>query len=448
MTTLAAEALKRSLHLRSESRDICMTLALLDEIFRDYGPLDFSVRLWNGQTWPISLERKPHFTLVVRGPGALRRMLLSRSDLYLCEAFIYGDITVEGEISGLFVLRDYLEKLRLNPRRLARLAWLWFRLPRDHSYQQFTSSRLPAHLTGFRHTIERDRKAIAFHYDVSNEFYATWLDRRMVYSCAYFPAGAEDLDTAQERKLDYICRKLRLRPGERLLDIGCGWGGLVIYAGERYGVHATGITLSKKQYDLVRERIRSAGLEDRCSVKLLDYRELPIGEPFDKLVSVGMFEHVGREKLPIYFFRAWQMLKPGGLFLNHGISGRASAQDRLRSKFIESYVFPDGELCDIGFTLGEAERAGFEIIDVESLRPHYALTLRHWISRLEANQKEALRYVDESASRIWQLFMSGAAYYFDIGRLNVYQTLLSKPTAGGPSKIPWSRTDLYLNGTQ
>jgi cyclopropane-fatty-acyl-phospholipid synthase len=370
-------------------------------------------------------------------------MLLSRSDLSLCEAFIYGDITVEGDLSGLFAVRDYLEKLRLNPQRLARLAWLWLRLPRDHRQQPATCSRLPAHLTGRRHSVRRDRKAIAYHYDLSNEFYATWLDRRMVYSCAYFPTGTEDLNTAQESKLDYICRKLRLRSGERLLDIGCGWGGLIIYAAKHYGVHAVGITLSKNQHRLAQERVRSAGLEDRCSVELLDYREVDLEQPFDKVVSVGMFEHVGREKLPIYFSRAWQMLKPGGLFLNHGIGGRATERARLKSEFIDTYVFPDGELFDIGLTLGDAEQAGFEIIDVESLRPHYALTLRHWVSRLEADQKEALRYVDEPTFRVWQLFMSGAAYYFDIGRLNVYQTLLWKPTAEGHHHVPWSRADLY-----
>lgn len=439
--------MKRAFYPTAEDPAFRIASAVLDEVFRDYGPSDFTVQLWNGQTWPIAVDREPRFTVVVRRPGALRRMLLSRRDLRLCEAFIYGDITVKGELSGLFVLRDYIEKLRLDPRRLALLAWLGLKLPRDNRQQLSTLKRPPARLAGRRHSVERDRKAVSFHYDVSNEFYAAWLDQRMVYSCAYFPTGAEDLDTAQERKLDYICRKLQLKPGERLLDVGCGWGGLVIYAAQRYGVRALGITLSREQHTFAQERIGSAGVEDRCSVELLDYREVPVGEPFDKLVSVGMFEHVGREKLPIYFSRAWQLLKAGGLFLNHGIGGRATERAKLKSDFIDAYVFPDGELFDIGLTLGEAERAGFEVIDVESLRPHYALTLRHWVSRLEANRKEALRYVDEPTFRVWQLFMSGAAYYFDIGRLHVYQTLLSKPTPGGHHHVPWSRAYLYQKVT-
>lgn len=384
--------------------------------------------------------------MVVHRPGVLRELLLSRGDLRLCEAFLYGDITVQGDLSGLFRLRDYLQDIRAEPLRLARLAWLWLRLPRDGLDQKPASRRPPANLRGRRHSVERDRKAVAFHYDVSNEFYASWLDRRMVYSCAYFPSGGDDLDAAQERKLDYICRKLRLQPGERLADIGCGWGGLVIYAAEHYGIYATGITLSKKQYDLAQECVRAAGLEDRCAVELRDYREVEVERPFDKLVSVGMFEHVGEKKLPAYFAQAWHMLKPGGLFLNHGISCRAPERDRFRSRLVESYVFPDGELCDIGAALKQAELAGFEVIDVESLRPHYARTLRHWVRRLEENREEALRFIDEPTFRVWQLFMSGAAYYFDVGRLNVYQTLLSKPTAEGRCRVPWSRADLYLDG--
>lgn len=418
-------------------------VGVLDEVFRDYGPPDFAVRLWDGQTWPASPPREPRFTILFHRPGALRRMLRSRGDLQLCEAFLRGDVSVDGDVAGLIVLRDYLEDLRLTPRRLARLAWLWLRLPGDDRAQPVATVRPPARLSGQRHSIDRDRQAITFHYDLSNEFYATWLDRRMVYSCGYFPTGKEDLDTAQERKLDHICRKLRLQAGERLLDIGCGWGGFVIHAAERYGVQAVGITLSPRQHALAQARIRAAGLHERCVVELRDYRELDHG-PFDKLVSVGMFEHVGEEQLGLYFAQAWRCLKPGGLFLNHGISEHAPKRHRRRSEFVQRYVFPDGELCDIGVALRAAELAGFEVIDVESLRPHYALTLRHWVGRLEANRADALRHVDEVAFRVWRLYMSGAAYYFETGRLNVYQALLSKPTGEGRSHVPWSRADLYL----
>lgn len=421
-------------------------VSALAEVFGDYGGPDLAVRLWDGSIWPTVLTDEPRFTVVIHHPGVLRELLLSRGDLRLCEAFIYGDITVEGDLSGLFRLRDYLQDIRAEPLRLARLAWLWHRLPRDGLDQKLASKRPPANLRGRRHSVERDRMAVAYHYDVSNEFYSLWLDKRMVYSCAYFPEGTEDLNTAQERKLDYICRKLRLRPGDRLLDIGCGWGGLVIYAARRYGVKAIGITLSERQRALAQERIRAEGLTTFCTVELRDYRDVP-SDPFDKLVSVGMFEHVGNENLALYFAKAWRALKPGGLFLNHGISGRTSGRERLKSDFVDRYVFPDGELCDIGAALERAELAGFEVIDVESLRPHYALTLRHWVRRLDEHQEEALRYVDEPTFRVWQLFMNGAAYYFDIGRLNVYQTLLSKPTAEGCSRVPWSRADLYLDGT-
>lgn len=422
---------------------IRVATAVLDEVFRDYGPPDFAVRLWDGQTWPPPAKREPRFTIVFHRPGALRGMLRSRGDLHLCEAFLHGDVSVEGDLAGLIVLRDYLEDLRLTPRRVARLAWLALRLPRDSRGRPVATARPPARLRGRRHSIERDRQAVAFHYDVSNEFYAAWLDRRMLYSCAYFPTGKEDLDTAQERKLEYICRKLRLRAGERLLDIGCGWGGLVIHAAERYGVQAVGITLSPRQHALAQARIRAAGLQERCAVELRDYREVG-AEPFDKLVSVGMFEHVGEENLALYFAQAWGLLKPGGLFLNHGISEHAPKRHRRRSEFVQRYVFPDGELCDIGVVLRAAELSGFEVLDVESLRPHYALTLRHWVRRLDANRAEALRHVDEPTFRVWQLYMSGAAYYFETGRLNVYQALLSKPTAEGQSRVPWSRADLYI----
>ena len=422
-------------------------LLVLDEVFRDYGPLDFSVRLWNGQSWPARLKGEPHFTLFVHHPDTLRRMLLSRGDLYLCEAFIYGDLTVEGELSGLLRLRDYVEELRLSPARLARLAWLWLLLPKGRSSQRSAPRRPRATLKGKRHSIYRDRKAIEFHYDLSNEFFANWLDERMIYSCGYFPTGKEDIDAAQERKLDYICRKLRLQRDERLLDIGCGWGGLVIYAAQRYGVHSMGITLSQRQHAFAQERIHRAGLKDRCRVELRDYREI-YSEPFDKLVSVGMFEHIGEARLELYFAKAFQALKPGGLFLNHGIGGGASVKDRLKSRFIDSYVFPDGELVDIGTVLREAELAGFEVIDVESLRRHYVLTLRHWVHRLQANRDRALQHVDDSTYRVWQLYMSGAAYYFDIGRLNVHQALLWKPTADRRSAAPWSRAYMYGFSTE
>jgi cyclopropane-fatty-acyl-phospholipid synthase len=255
------------------------------------------------------------------------------------------------------------------------------------------------------------------------------------------------LDTAQERKLDYICRKLRLRPGQRLLDIGCGWGGLVIYAAEHYGVEATGITLSQPQTDLANARIAAAGLSDRYCVKVCDYRKVDDPGMYDALVSVGMFEHVGSALLPAYFAQAWRLLKPGGVFLNHGIARRAISKSAHGPTFFNTYVFPDGELVPINVTLQAAEGVGFEVRDVESLREHYAMTLRHWVRRLEAAHGEALRYVDEPTYRVWRLFMSGSAYGFQSGLINVYQALLVRQNASGESGLPLTRKDWY-SGTE
>jgi len=297
-------------------------------------------------------------------------------------------------------------------------------------------------LHGRRHSTTRDRRAVTYHYDVPGEFYALWLDERMVYSCAYFATPDEDLDAAQERKLDYICRKLRLRRGEKVLDIGCGWGGLIIHAACRYGVEALGITLSEPQAELANERIRRAGLEGRCRVEVRDYREIEEWGVYDKLVSVGMFEHVGEARLPDYFSRAYRLLRPGGAFLNHGISRNPAAPVRREPTFISRHVFPDGELVPIGATLSASEGSGFEVRDVESLREHYALTLGHWVRRLENNAGEARRIVDETTYRVWRLYMSGSAHGFRTGRINVYQTLLARPDRG-ESGLPLTRSDWY-----
>jgi cyclopropane-fatty-acyl-phospholipid synthase len=276
----------------------------------------------------------------------------------------------------------------------------------------------------------------------------------MVYSCAYFPTGTEDLDAAQEAKLEHICRRLRLRPGERLLDIGCGWGGLVQYAAERYGAEVTGITLSRPQAELAQQRIAAAGLSGRCRIEVRDYRDLPTWPAFDKIVSVGMVEHVGGAKLPTYFASAYRCLRPGGLFLNHGIvrTRPAPAGDPAQwvrrllwqdGAFIQRYVFPDSELVPPGETIRHAERAGFETRDVENLREHYALTVRHWIRRLEARRDQAVRLVGEPTYRVWRLYMSGCARAFTTGSIGVVQALFSKPEPSGVTRLPWTRADLY-----
>jgi len=416
-----------------------LTLRLLDELFAGDAAHKVGVRLWDGTLWPDAAPRP--VTVVLKHPGALREMFLPANEVGLAEAYLYDDFDIEGDIEAVFDLADSLEQATLGWTRKLRVARDLLRLPAGQGRRP--GQRGPARLKGKRHSITRDRQAVTYHYDVSNDFYALWLDQRMVYSCAYFTTPDDDLDTAQARKLDYICRKLRLQPGQRLLDVGCGWGGLVMHAAEHYGVDATGITLSQPQADLANERIAAAGLADRCRVEVQDYRQVDEPDGYDALVSVGMFEHVGEAKLPQYFALAARLLKPGGVFLNHGIANRATNRPKSGPSFSDTYVFPDGELVPISTTLQVAEEAGFEVRDVESLREHYALTLRHWVRRLEAHHDQALKFVDEPTYRVWRLFMSGSAHGFTVGRLNVYQALLVWPGERGQSGLPLTRADWY-----
>ena len=428
-------------HTAEMDRAVHLTLHILDELgFAQGGAArQVGIRLWNGQRWPDDV---PHLaTLVLKHPGALRQMLLPGTELGLGESYLYDDFDIEGNVEAVFDLAEILNQNVSGLIDKLGLARDLLRLPAGPKHDHGRRGRV--RLAGQRHSAQRDRQAVTYHYDVSNEFYALWLDRRMVYSCAYFADPGEDLDTAQERKLEYLCRKLRLQPGQRLLDMGCGWGGLVIHAAQRHGVDATGITLSQPQVDLANERIAEAGLSERARAVARDYREMDEPGGYDALVSVGMFEHVGAALLPTYFERAWRLLKPGGVFLNHGIANTIEGRTRHGPSFSDTYVFPDGELVPISTTLRAAEEAGLEVRDVESLREHYALTLRHWVRRLEAHHPEALRFVDEPTYRVWRLFMSGSAHGFSTGRLNVYQTLLVKPDEKGHSGLPLTRANWY-----
>ena len=409
---------------------------LMDTLLAGYPRRDFRVRLWDGATWGAAKESR--FTLVFKHPGALHAMFSSPSELTLGEAYIHDDFDIEGDIEAAFDLADYL----LNRERsLPESFDLKERLQKLAESDRSRPSLLSIKFGDEAHTKDRDRQAISYHYDLPADFYALWLDRQMVYSCAYFAAQDEDLESAQVRKLDYICRKLRLRPGERLLDIGCGWGALVKHAADHYGVQAVGITISVPQADAARERLREAGLNDRCRVEVSDYRDIDHEQQYDKIVSVGMFEHVGEALLPQYFHRAWDLLRPGGVFLNQGIA-YSSTYHRRGPSFTDHYVFPDGELVPISTSLRAAELSGFELRDVESLREHYALTLHHWIQRLEAHRDEARSITDDTTYRIWRLYMAGSAYAFRSGRLNLYQTLLAKPLRGD-SRLPLTRAEWY-----
>lgn len=410
---------------------VTISVDFLEHLFANSRNLDFRVRFWDGTYWGSSSA--PRFTLVLKHPGALRAMFLSATEVSIGEAYIYKDFDVEGDLEAAFELSDYL---LAQERRLAQRLHLGTILGRLPAHSR---PRLLPHLHGRLHSKGRDREAVTFHYDLPREFFETFLDRRLVYSCAYFHSSRDDLHTAQEQKLDYICRKLRLRSGDRLLDLGCGWGGLIIHAAAHYGARCLGITLSAPQAQVARERIQEAGISERCSVEVCDYRDLRPDRQFDKVVSVGMFEHVGEARLPEYFQRAWQLLLPGGVFLNHGIAHSVLCKPSKPS-FTDVYVFPDGELVPINTTLRLAEEAGFEVRDLESLREHYTLTLHHWLRRLEAAAFTARQAANETSFRIWKLYIAGSAHWFRTGKLNLYQTLLCKPDHGA-SGLPLTRAD-------
>lgn len=445
---------------------ILATREVLAMLFGPAAQRAFAVRLWDGSV-EMPPSGTPPFTVVIRRPSALRRMLRPLTELSLAEAYIAGDVDIEGSMEAATVLGDLVARSVGTPRAYLRLLRAAGTLPATDSVDalgnaaqaSLTGAATPRaarrlYLRGRPHTPSRDAHTVRFHYDVGNAFYQLWLDRRMVYSCAYFPTGDESLDAAQEAKLEHVCRKLRLRPGDRLLDIGCGWGGLLRYAAERYDVECVGITLSEAQAEEAHRRIAADGLSSRCRVEVRDYRTLTEGDAFDKIASIGMVEHVGHGKLPEYFAAAYRALAPGGLFLNHGIVTVEDARPRplrdalaarlwRRDAFIQRYVFPDGRLVPLAEVIAAAEGAGFETRDMESLREHYATTLRHWVSRLETHEREAVELVGGPTYRIWRLYMAASARAFTSDTIGIVQTLLAKPDVSGRVTLPPTRGDLY-----
>lgn len=392
-----------------------------EQRLRDLG-LPLGVTLWNGRS--LMPLQAPRLKITVRSPKALAS-LVNPSMGKLARHYVEQEIDVEGDARELVRISEALSETPVTEHGAN------FRLRR-----------------WMRHSRLFDRKAIRYHYDINDDFFGLWLDKHRVYSCAYYRRTDDTLDIAQEQKLDHICRKLRLQPGERFLDIGCGWGALLMWAARHYKVRATGITLSSNQHDYAVRQIRQQGLEKLCEVRLMDYRDMPENEPFDKVASVGMFEHVGRKNLPHYFAKIYRLLKPGGLVLNHGITLNSPDQDELGSdigEFIDDYVFPGGELVHISRVIDEMSSQGLECWDIESLRQHYARTLWHWVERLEANRDAVLAIVDEKVFRIWHVYMAGSAHGFERGWMSIYQVLAGRPSADGTLAFPLTRD--YINET-
>jgi len=382
--------------------------------------LPVRVVFWDGDAVDGGVDVKVQLTVKsLRAALLLLRPTLGK----IAKAYVEGSLDLVGDVQDILRCGEELiaGDSSTYQRRLSLLKW-------------------------WKHTRPADRRSIQHHYDVGNDFYSLWLDQNRVYSCGYFAKDGDSLDVAQERKLDHICRKLNLNAGEKFLDIGCGWGGLIIWAAKNYGVHATGITLSDEQLAFARSRIEQLGLQEKIDVRLMDYRDLSSDVQYDKIASVGMFEHVGRLNLPQYFSKIYSLLKPGGVVLNHGITTNSLDDHALGSdigRFVDEYVFPGGELVHLSTVIGEMASQGIEVWDAESLRPHYAKTLWEWVKRLEGASERAQELVGEKRYRIWKIYMAGSAHAFDRGWISIFQILGVKPFDTGVTPYPMTREHVY-----
>ena len=408
-----------------------------------------SVRLWDGSCIPLGQRAaETGVTIAIRSPGVIGALMRWPTLDHFIRQYATGGIEFCG--ADLITIGETLrsvnrKKLKnLSRSKLVRAFLPFLFAPADRGEVQHEYSGDAAGRTAHR----EDKDYIQFHYDLGNDFYKLLLDPEMVYSCGYFTDADQSLQQAQQDKLEMICRKLRLAPGEKLLDIGCGWGGLVCYAAKHYGVEAHGVTLSQAQYDFARAKIARLNLEDRVTVELKDYRELD--GTYDKIASIGMFEHVGIANLPAYFAKLNSLLRDRGILLNHGIARRAKAEARKFSKrrpehkLIAKYIFPGGELDHIGHTLDQIEASRFEVHDVEGWREHYMRTTAHWCRRLTANREEAIRQVGAERYRMWVAYLAGVSFAFGDGSLQIFQVVASKHKAKGVSELPPTRADLYI----
>jgi cyclopropane-fatty-acyl-phospholipid synthase len=408
-----------------------------------------SVRLWDGSVLPLGRQADPEMCVAISGPGVvgslLRRPTLDNLVRHYATGgieFQGGDLTAFGDLARVDRSKAKLKSLNKTLLLREALPFVFARADRLEVQHEYADDE-----TGRHQAQRKNKEFIQFHYDLGNEFYQLFLDPEMQYSCAYFTDWNNSLEQAQRDKLDMICRKLRLQAGEKMLDIGCGWGGLICHAAQKYGVRAHGVTLSQEQYDFVREKTRRLGLQDRVTVELRDYSELE--GTYDKIASVGMFEHVGIANMPAYFAKIRGLLRDRGILLNHGIARGAKAgkgkfqKVRPEHRLIQKYIFPGGELDHIGHTLECLEACRFEVHDVEGWREHYARTTRLWCQRLSARRDEAVQLVGPERYRMWVAYLAGVSFAFLDGSLRIFQVVATKHSAKGASGLPGTRRDLY-----
>lgn len=419
--------------------DAAQTVRILTALTEGFAG-NFCVRLWTGETWQPSAGPTP-FTLVLKHSGALRAMFWPFDNVGVGEAYVFDDYDIEGDVFAFTLLLKHLVKLRQSRSLVSKLKLLrgLMKLPRKCNPRD--PAKIGRPVKG-DHSQANDREAISFAYDLPGDFYALWLDKYMQYTCAYFTSPDESLDAAQERKIDFICRKLRLKPGEKFVDFGCGWGGLVIHAAKHYGVQATGVTLAGEQAKWCEKAIDAAGVRDRVKIVYSDYRDFKAPGEFDKASSVGMGEHIGAKNLPVFFGKVFECLRPGGCYLHHGIHLRPHTPFPLWTAFARKYVFPNGELHSILPLQDAATRAGFEVRDLENIRESYVYTLENWVKRLEANHDVVVKLVGEASYRVFRIYMAGATLGFKSGVYSLNQLLLSKPNDGSAG-LPMTRADWY-----
>jgi cyclopropane-fatty-acyl-phospholipid synthase len=409
----------------------------------------FSIRLWDGSLIPLGRNVDPRLSISISAPGVISSILRWPTLDNLVRQYALGRIDFHGAdlIEFADIMRVDRSRARLKQFRTSVLLWNVLPFLTAPAEKAVARHAYNGDQVGRGGVPRNDRDYIQFHYDLGNDFYQLFLDPEMQYSCGYFTDWSNSLEQAQRDKIEMICRKLRLQPGEKMLDIGCGWGGLICHAAQKYGVHAHGVTLSQTQFDFTQEKIRRLGLADRVTVELRDYTTLD--GTYDKISSIGMYEHVGIANYPAYFGKIYSLLRDRGVLLNHGItrpakrSKRKFAHRRPEHRLFTKYIFPGGELDHIGHTCESLEASRFEVHDVEDWREHYAQTTQFWCRRLTARKDEAIALVGPERYRLWIAYLAGVSYAFQDGSMRIYQVVASKHAVKGRAELPPTRADLY-----